>query len=82
LPWTNNATIESLRLRYNVALTAYHASKRALIAAASGGGTPSPELVETEKACRATMDDVRAKLLAAMTVAITGGVEPKPPPRI
>jgi hypothetical protein len=43
------------------------------------GATPSPDLFEAETKARIQLEDVRAKLLAAMTKVITGGVDFEPP---
>jgi hypothetical protein len=39
------------------------------------GGTPSAEMVDAEAKARERLEEVRAKLLAAMTTAITGSSE-------
>lgn len=80
MPWANNALIQSLRLQYNAALAAHSSSKRALIEARMGGTTPASELVATETAAKALLEDIRAKLLAQMTKAIAGDAHGQPPP--
>ena len=79
MPWTNSPEIQSLRLQYNAALTAHSASKRTLLEAMINGATPLPELIAAEAKAKALLEDVRAKLLAAMTKAINSGAEPEPP---
>ena len=79
MPWTDNQTIQSLRLRYNLVLAAHRECHRALLNARAQGCSPSPELVEADAKARVELEDVRAKLLAAMTLVITGGTELEPP---
>ena len=79
MPWANNATIQSLRMHYNAALTAHSDAKRNLLEAMIDGTSPLPELIATEAKAKASLEDIRAKLLAEMTKAITGGAEPEPP---
>ena len=79
MPWANNPKISSLRMQYNAALAAHSAAKRALIEATVSGIKPSAELVDTATRASAALEDVRAKLLAEMTKAITGGEDVQPP---
>lgn len=72
MPWSNNASIQALRMQYNAALAAHTSAKRALIDATITGAKPSTEIVETEKRTSVVLEGVRAKLLAEMTQAITG----------
>jgi hypothetical protein len=81
MPWANNSLIQSLRLQYNAAMTAHKASRQALIGATIEGATPSAELVDAEARARTQLEDIRAKLLAAMTSAIMGSSEIEPPPQ-
>jgi hypothetical protein len=80
MPWADNPQIDSLRLQYNSALAAHRTAKRALIQARLAGATPMADLVAVEKESSAMLEEVRAKLLAEMTKAITGGSEMEPPP--
>ena len=79
MPWTNNASIQSLRLQYNAALTAHKASRQAVVDAKMDGATPAASLIETERKANALLAEIRAKLLAEMTTAITGGTDVQPP---
>jgi hypothetical protein len=79
MPWANNPLIQSLRMQYNAALTAHKSSERALLDARMMGTTPSIAMVEAEAKTRASLEEVRGKLLAAMTIAITGNSEADPP---
>jgi hypothetical protein len=81
VPWANNASIQSLRWQFNAALTAHSAAKRTLLAAMIDGTSPLPGLIAAEAKAKSVLEDVRAKLLAEMTKAITGGSESDPPPQ-
>ena len=81
MPWADNPLIESLRLQYNAALAAHRTAKRALIQARLAGAPPNHELVAAEKKSSALLEEVRAKLLAEMTKAITSGSETELPPQ-
>jgi hypothetical protein len=78
MPWTNNSSIDALRLQYNAALTAHNAHRRSLIEARTSGATPSAELIDADRAASALLQDVRAKLLSEMTKAIMGNSETEP----
>jgi len=73
----NDPTTQSLRLKYNAALSAHAACSRTLTEATMRGEIPSPTLVDAEARARVAMEDARAKLFAAMTIA--GGAEFGPP---
>ena len=81
MPWADNPLIESLRLQYNAALAAHHTAKRALIQARLAGAIPMAELLAVEKKSSALLEEIRKKLLAEMTKAITSGSEIEPPPQ-
>jgi hypothetical protein len=81
MPRANNASIESLRWQFNAALKTHSGSKRALIEAMIDGSPPLPGLIAAEAKAKASLEDVRANLLAEMTKAITGGSENDPPPQ-
>ena len=81
MPWTNNPSIQSLRLQYNAAIAAHSAAKRALIEAMMNAQTLLPELVAAEAKAASLLTEIRAKLLAEVTEAITGGIETKAPDR-
>jgi hypothetical protein len=66
------ATLRALRLRYNAALAAQQGCMRALIEASRAGAPASAALVESEARAREELQRARARLLAAMTEAITG----------
>ena len=74
-----DATLQSLRLKYNAALAAHQGCVRALMDA-SVAGTPPAALVENEARARLELDRVRDGLLAAMTEAITGHTAGEPAP--
>jgi hypothetical protein len=76
MPWANDPAIQSLRLKYNAAVAAHKDCSRALMEASMRGDLPTASLVDAETKARTTMNDVRAQLLAAMTQAITGGLDP------
>ena len=82
MPWTNNSSIQSLRLQYNAALTAHKVSRQMLIDAKADGATPSVELVDGEARAKAALENVRAKLLDAITNAIMGRSESDPPAQL
>jgi hypothetical protein len=67
-----DATLQSLRLKYNAALAAHQGCLRELIDASMAWETPPAALVEKEARARLELDRVRDGLLAAMTEAITG----------
>ena len=75
MPWSHDQSIRTLRLTYNAAVAAHANCSRSITEARMSGQAPSPELVEAEANARTTLNDTRAKLLAAMTEGITGGVE-------
>lgn len=68
----SDATLQSLRLKYNAALAAHQGRMRALTEASMAGTAPSRELVEAEVRARRELDRARERLLAGMTEAITG----------
>src|SRR5687768_1015237 len=75
----NDATLQSLRLKYNAAVAAHQGCVRALMEASKAGGMPPSTLVENEVRARRELDRVRDGLLAAMTEAITGQKAGAPP---
>ena len=80
MPWSDNSTIQSLRLQYNAALAGYRACARRHMDARIQGLTPSLELLaEAETKARLELEAARTKLLAATTEVITGGVDFEPP---
>ena len=72
MPWTNNATIDALRMKYNAAFSAHQSCDKALIDVRLCGEVPSQALKEAEIRARAELAEARDRLLAAMTAAITG----------
>jgi len=66
LPPTSDAQLQSLRLKYNVAYTAYRSLVKAVTEAAMEGKTRSAETVEHEAKALFELNEARAKLLAAM----------------
>jgi hypothetical protein len=81
MPWANNAVIQALRWQFNAALTAHSEAKRTLLEAMIDGSPPLPGLIAAEAKAKASLEDVRAKLLAEVTKAITGGADVEPPPQ-
>ncbi len=67
-----DATLQSLRLKYNAALAAHQGCLRALREAGMAGTTPPAALADNEARARLELEQVRDRLLAAMTEAITG----------
>ena len=67
-----DATLRTLRLKYNAALAAQQGCTRALTEANMAGTTPSAELVAQEARARQQLEHAREQLRAAMTEAITG----------
>jgi hypothetical protein len=66
------ATLQTLRLKYNAALAAHQGCTRALTEAMMAGTTPDKALVESEAKAREALNLARERLLAAMTQSITG----------
>jgi hypothetical protein len=79
MPWNTNPDIQALRLRYNAALAAHADCSRRLIEALMAGQSPSQPLVEAEAKARATVDDARKDLHAAMAKALGSPVDPELP---
>jgi hypothetical protein len=65
LPITQ-AQLQSLRLKYNTAYTAYRSCVEALSRTSVDGGTPSRDLLEKEAYALRNLTDARTNLLAAM----------------
>lgn len=78
MPWSNDATIHSLRLAYNAALTAHAGCARALLEASMRGDTPTAALVETERHAKLQLEESRKKLHDAMKRAIAGPLGSEP----
>lgn len=47
MPWANNAEIDALRMKFNLAVTAHQSCARALRGADTAGIDPPPELNRT-----------------------------------
>ena len=67
-----DATLQTLRLKYNAALAAHQGCMRALTEALMAGASPTETLVASEAKARETLNAARERLLAAMTESITG----------
>jgi hypothetical protein len=78
MPWRDDPAIQSLRLTYNVAVSAHADCSRALTEAAMRGELPSQAAIDAETKARARMNDARAQLHVAMARAIEGA-RLKPP---
>jgi hypothetical protein len=76
-----DAPLQTLRLKYNAAVTAHQGCMRALTEASMAGAGPSHALVESEAKARQELERAREQLLAAMTQAITGKAAPAEPTR-
>ena len=78
----HEATLQTLRLKYNAALAAHQGCTRALTEAMMAGAGPDKALVESEAKAREALNLARERLLAAMTQSITGeapAAEPSAP---
>jgi hypothetical protein len=75
----HDATLQTLRLKYNAALAAHQGCTRALTEAMMAGTTPDKALVESEAKAREALNLARERLLAAMTQSITGEAATEPP---
>jgi hypothetical protein len=60
------AALQELRMRYQVAHTAYQACVRAVTEATMGGDVVSPALLQKEARALEALKQARASLLAAM----------------
>ena len=65
MPADTRAALQTLRMRYNVVLTAHQNCVRALTEA-NMSGAPTAELVANEAKARQALAETRATLLAAM----------------
>jgi hypothetical protein len=72
MPWNGEQAIQTLRLRYNAAVSAHAACLRTLTEATLRGDVPDPALVEAERTAKQRLAEARAKLHRAMAQAITG----------
>ena len=72
MPWNKDAAIQSLRLTYNAAVSAYLTRSRAVMEATLRGDVPTPPLVEAEQKAKLRLEEVRAKLHGAMVSAVSG----------
>ena len=68
VPADTRAALQTLRMRYNVVLTAHQNSLRALTEA-NMSGAPTPELVAKEAQARETLAETRAALRAAISAS-------------
>ena len=66
MPADTRAALQTLRMRYNVVLTAHQNCLRALTEA-NMSGAPTAELVAKEAQARETLAETRAALLAAIS---------------
>jgi hypothetical protein len=65
---TTEATLETLRMKYQTAYEAYQGCARALIEAGKDGGKPSPQLLDNESKAIHRLNEARSALIAAMGV--------------
>ena len=65
---TTEATLETLRMKYNAAYEAYQSCVRELIDAGKDGGKPSQELLDDEAKAIYQLNEARGALIAAMGV--------------
>ena len=79
MPCADDSTIQSLSVNYTAALAGYRACARALMDARIEGIPPPSHLVNAEEIARLELQAARAKLLAATTKVIAGGVDFEPP---
>jgi hypothetical protein len=77
MPWSKDASTQSLRLAYNAAVAGHANCSRALTEATMRGDAPSLALIEAEQKARSVLDSARAKLHAAMASAI-GAAQERP----
>jgi hypothetical protein len=63
---TEETVLQELRMRYQVAYTAYQACVRAVTEATMSGDAPSPALLQNEAKALGALTELRATLLAAM----------------
>jgi hypothetical protein len=66
MPNATEAVLHELRMRYQVAYTAYQACVRAVTEATMGGDVVSPALLQKEARALEALKQARASLLAAM----------------
>ena len=66
MPRATETHLQELRMRYQVAYTAYQACVRAVTEATMSGEVPSPALLQNEAKALAALTEVRTTLLAAM----------------
>jgi hypothetical protein len=67
MPRASEVTLHDLRMRYRAAHSAYQACVRAVAEATMSGSLPSQSLLDQEAKALATLNALRAELLAAMT---------------
>jgi hypothetical protein len=70
MPWTHQSDIASLRMAYNVAVTAHAECARALTEALMRGEPAPAERIEAELKARHQRDAARRKLHAAMSASL------------
>jgi hypothetical protein len=63
MPAVTEAALLTLRMKYNVAHSAYQHCLRAVKEASSSGAIPTPEMLEKEAAALQALTDARADLL-------------------
>jgi hypothetical protein len=66
MPWSKDPDVQTLRSKYNVAVSAHAECSRALIEATMSGAAPLPALVAAERKARLRMEEARQKLYDAM----------------
>jgi hypothetical protein len=66
MPTSDDATLRSLRLKYNAANAAYQECVKARTEATMSGAVLSPSQLEKEIAALRTLNEVRDTLLAGM----------------
>jgi hypothetical protein len=70
MPWSNDPTMQALRLTYNAAVDAHATCSRGLTEAVIRGEQPSAPLIEAEARAKARLNEARAKLHEAMALAM------------
>jgi hypothetical protein len=76
MPWSHDATVQALRLKYNAAFAAHQVCAKGLIEARLGGMTPPAAAVASEAQARFGLVSARAALFAAMAAIVAPPLSP------
>jgi hypothetical protein len=70
MPWSRDANVQALRLKYNAAFAAHQTCARGLTEAGLGGTTPPVAAVNSEAQARVGLVLARKALFAAMAAKV------------